>query len=112
MTTANLALARQQLANLEADLGSSLHTLPVAVADQWTATLRELASHLDCDLDEPRQANAAFVGAYMLFSHVTRTGPLGAAHMLRALSDRAQADPGPALPVVEPVAWWRRWWRR
>ena len=66
MTTAEEA--RQQVAELEEQLGFTLREWPVARLDQWTAHLRDLAGQLDVDLTDPQQAHAAFTGAYMLFA--------------------------------------------
>lgn len=107
MTTAEEA--RQQVAELEEQLGFTLREWPVAHLDQWTAHLRDLAGQLDVDLTDPQQAHAAFTGAYMLFAVMLAGGPMmyghavRAAHTMRALADRATA--GPAVPpALEPPA--------
>ena len=74
MTTAEEA--RQQVAELEEQLGFTLREWPVAHLDQWTAHLRDLAGQLDVDLTDPQQAHAAFTGAYMLFAVMLAGGPM------------------------------------
>lgn len=124
--------ARQAVAALEAQLGCRLHEHPVANVDQWTARMRDVAAELGADLADPQQAQAAFAGAYMLFTAIVTNGPVlayqavTAAHTMRVLVDRADQAPeaehvevtlrpvGETLRVAwyaKPRSWWRRWWR-
>ncbi len=87
--------ARAALAGLEARLGFRLDDVPVGDRDQWTATVRDGLAELGVDLNDPKQAAAAFAGAHGVLGIILpvailpQAAAVTAASYMRLLADRA-----------------------
>lgn len=96
-----MAMDRDQagldITDLERITGADLRAVPVFVADQWAAGVRDSFSELQAPLDRPEMARAALAGAYVVASVLINASPqqLEAAqvvsHLLRWLYERGEA---------------------
>jgi hypothetical protein len=87
--------AAQEIEHLEQMTGAPLSDVPVFLADQWGAGLRDMLTDLGVTLDR-EGARAALGGAYIMAT-LTLTGSVmprssveAAAHVLRWLYDRGE----------------------
>jgi hypothetical protein len=91
------AQAEAEIQHLEAMTGAPLSEVPVFLADQWGAGLRDMLVSLGMTLDQTG-LRAALGGAYIMAtltltgSVVPRSSVEAAAHVLRWLYDRGEDD--------------------
>lgn len=86
--------ALMELVKLEEHLGFALHEQPVHFSDQWTASIRDVFSSFDVNINNREHARAAHAGAYVMLSTLLGGGSavpwqtaVGAAYLWRYLSD-------------------------
>lgn len=89
--------AEAEIQRLEAMTGAPLSAVPVFLADQWGAGLRDMLTSLGVALD--REGSRAALGGAYLMATLTLTGSVmprssveAAAHVLRWLYDRGEDD--------------------
>jgi hypothetical protein len=98
--------AREVLNYLECVTGHAFDRMPVDVADQWTASLRDSFTMEGVTIDDPVQAQAAFAGALAVVEVFLLGGGVlsaqGARHVamaMRGLAEKAScAGRIPPLP--------------
>jgi hypothetical protein len=90
--------AGREIANLEEIAGSHLAEVPVHLADQWGAGVRDLIHGLGVEHLDREASRAALAGAYLVAT-LTLTGSVvpaanleATAHVLRWLYDRGEQD--------------------
>jgi hypothetical protein len=84
------------IVDLERITGADLHQVPVFIADQWAAGVRDSFEELKAPLDRPDMARAALAGAYVTASVLINASPQQleavsvVAHLLRWLYERGE----------------------
>lgn len=81
--------------------------------DQFTAAVRDDFAKLGVDITDPREAQIAFAGAFIMADAMFQGSVCQlkvvqfTSYLLRDLSARANGDPVPDLDEVSPVRSWR-----
>lgn len=86
------------ITDLERLTGAKLSEIPIFIADQWGASVRDSFNDLNAALDRADMARAAFGGAYIVASLLINAAPQRVdavsvvSHLLRWLYERGEVN--------------------